>query len=406
MKKKQKESTNHHYLPRSILRNFSFDENSRLWIYDKLLAKQFTNTVDNVGSENEYNTILFNENRYNLEKEFQSFDDNLALICHKIIENGNLHCLTKDEYDYLYIIILVQMHRSPIVRSTIKTTNHQLNSIVNHITGNSNSEMDIDSNTIKAISLHTIFNDIEPLLKIIKSRLFLLLKTEKNYFITSDNAVVMIRHSEYENVSLTAPYTEIVFPISPNYAISLLPQILCNELKNTNVQCIDEIRNAVYRKESLILNNENVLFMNSAQLYSSKRFIYSNFELIDYLKNELQFVPEKKEKVSLYKIGGDALKANVRDNLHIVLYVDNFYYDYDIEKYIKSEVNQEILIVVGKPILDKYVYLKIPQMFIYEKKFPVIMIRHIVITKLRPEYNHFYYRIIPEMDFQLTTSST
>jgi hypothetical protein len=86
--------------------------------------------------------------------------------------------------------------------------------------------------------------------------------------------------------------------------------------------------------------------------------------------------------------------------------VDNFYYDYDIENYIKSKVNQEILIVAVKPVLDKYLYLKIPQMFIYEKKIPTIMIRHIFITKLKPEHNHFYYRIIPEMDFQLTNSST
>jgi len=95
----------------------------------------------------------------------------------------------------------------------------------------------------------------------------------------------------------------------------------------------------------------------------------------------------------------DALKANVRESLHIVLYINNYYYDFDIQNYVNSKKNQEVLLVLKEKTIDKYFGIKIPQIFIYDKKFPVLMIRNIVITKLEGENGLYYYRVIPETDF-------
>jgi hypothetical protein len=402
MAKKQNDSSNHHFLPQSILRNFAIDEKNRLYVYDKLLGKPFTNTTENIGSENNYNTIEYQGTVINLEESFQKYDDQLALVSKKIITNGDLKCLTPEEYDFLYVILLVQIHRSPITRTTLQTINKQLNTLMTSTMG-IKPEEDIDDNYAKILSLAAIFNNTEPLLEIIRPRYFILLQTNNDdtYFITSDNAVLLIGHSEYEPVSLKSSFTEICFPLSPKYSLSLLPQVICNDINNDKISSVKELKNAVINKQPLVIDKENAIYLNFAQVNQSKRFLYSKYDLQQYLSNELKYIPDKKEKKSLYNVGNEFLRANVRKNAHIVLYINSYFYDYDIHEYLNSKVNLEVLISLKTNVLDKYAHVKIPQIFFYDNQYPVRMIRNVKIARIDYKDSLYYYQVIPEFNIKL-----
>jgi hypothetical protein len=258
------------------------------------------------------------------------------------------------------------------------------------------------ANKAEKLSLETIFNSTDQLSELIKKRFFILQrpKNKDQYFLTSDNASVLISHSNYEPASLTSLYTEISFPLSPSYSLSLLPQIICDDLFNKDIDSIKEIREAVLEKKPLMLEVDNVIYLNSIQVNQSKRFIYSNNNIKEYLDNTLKIELKKKEYDSLIKIGNESLRANVRENLHVVLYLNNYYYDFDIIEYITSNKNMEVVLVLKSGTLDKYLGFRIPQLFIYENKYPVIMIRNVVLENMENDKELFYYRIIPEVNIE------
>ena len=107
-------SKKHHFLPRSILKNFTNQDNV-IFVYDKKVRKMYLNSIANVGAENQYNTVKIGGEVFNLEEIFNDFDGKLASVINRIITNGNI---VNEQHEFLRYAILVQLQRSPIQRSS------------------------------------------------------------------------------------------------------------------------------------------------------------------------------------------------------------------------------------------------------------------------------------------------
>ena len=152
------ESNNHHFLPQSILKNFTYDKKQHIHVYDKKSKKHFTNTISTVGSENKYNTFFIGGKEFNLEQIYSEYDSKVSYVTSKIIEYGNLYCLSGDDYSFLYYMMLVQLERSPIQRSTYIHLSEELNRFINK-TGYKSAYKVIDENSAKILSLKFILQE-------------------------------------------------------------------------------------------------------------------------------------------------------------------------------------------------------------------------------------------------------
>jgi hypothetical protein len=372
------ESNNHHFLPQSILKNFTYDKKQHIHVYDKKSKKHFTNTISTVGSENKYNTFFIGGKEFNLEQIYSEYDSKVSYVTSKIIEYGNLYCLSGDDYSFLYYMMLVQLERSPIQRSTYIHLSEELNRFINK-TGYKSAYKVIDENSAKILSLKFILQEKNDLFNVICKRPIVLLKG--NSFITSDNAVITHSHSPYDNGGLISKYLEMIFPISSKYCLSVVPEILIGiDKRKVKNQALLNILVGMETGESVIDSSEDILFRNSLQIIRSKRFIYSS-ETLDKISSELYEVfikkPEQKTSVSVVY---NTKNNQIRKQKHLVIEINLIYEDYDIVDY--ENKDETLIIEIDNTCkLLNYIGVEIDRISIFDNQYEVRMMRYVHILR-------------------------
>jgi hypothetical protein len=310
-------SIKHHFLPRTILRRFA-NKKELLFVYDKEAKREWLSNIINAGMENDYNTVSIGNTKYNLEDTFSSYDSTLGKTVDKIIKNGNLSCLDEMEYQALYFLVIVQLARSPIFRSTVESTSKQLSDILAKFDNNFTNYRP-DKERIKFFSLNDFDKHVISIYSEINSKKITLIKDAKDRFITSDNCVVYDTVLPYEFPSLSEYYTIIIFPISSSLLLlfstdTALQFLFGSEKYSTNENCIDD---------------KFVLAFNKMQLFMSKRFLYSKHSIEQYFNvNHIPCVEAATRTSTIGKIENFEPMRNVKIPLGkiLVINVDNTYY--------------------------------------------------------------------------------
>lgn len=152
--------------------------------------------------------------------------------------------------------------------------------------------------------------------------------------ITSDNAVIMHSISNYDQTSLKSPYTEVNFPISSEFALSLVPDKVVEGIEN-NSERYDDLRSL---KRSILtgcnfsISEEYRNLLNSLQVLRSKRFIYSNYDCSSFITEILEKNPKAANQESLLTLGPQK-NRNVSNEKHIVIWVDTNYHVCELVNY-------------------------------------------------------------------------
>ncbi|MER8562447.1 DUF4238 domain-containing protein [Mesorhizobium sp. M0578] len=118
MSKPPKPSRKHHYVTQAQLRHFARDEGrTQIYVFDKTTGKNFTSSILDAGSENDFNTITENGG-LNFEAMFDRVDDAGAAIVAQIVEPRSLSWMGEPEVVALADLGTVQMLRTKLDRET------------------------------------------------------------------------------------------------------------------------------------------------------------------------------------------------------------------------------------------------------------------------------------------------
>lgn len=300
-------SKTHHYVPQSLLKNFSIDEKEKqVFAFDKTNDSIRPHSIKNAGSEKYFYSIRINEKEFNFENLFQDADNTLPTIITKIIANQSLSVLTKDEQDFLFKLTALQIVRTRASLNILKKIHNTLLDITNRIS----KEWDIPKENFEPQIEHydeelykTTFLDLEELINnfasILRNKItYLCYTSDDDPYWCSDNPVVQNNHLNFGDIGLSNLGTDIHFPISKNFLIvfSCRSHLYQGELKSQLLQHANDTVNksieSINFKTKKNSEAENVLYYNSLQVRDSSRFVYSQVDNFNMAKNFLTDFPE------------------------------------------------------------------------------------------------------------------
>lgn len=273
-------SKNHHFVPRSILKNFSIKgKRKQIYVYDKKLNKSFPTGFSGAGSENYFNTIKSSEGNFNFEPLFDVFDSKLARISQKLIQERSFDLFNENDFNDLILIIAIQYCRVKMRRTNFQTFNDDVTSWARELLGKDfEIKPPLDDEQIKEITFQHIQN-IEPLLETLSKKDIYLAVGRSIPLWTSDNPVVMHNIYTTGKLGFNQRGIEIYYPISSTLAIGFTcPSIkyeLEKDYKTLNVEQ-KKILEVLSSKGKMECSNEQVKSLNYLQVVNSSRFLYSS----------------------------------------------------------------------------------------------------------------------------------
>lgn len=303
------ESKKHHFVPRFLLRNFHTEKNI-LHVFDKSTSSIFKSNADNVGHENNFNTIQIDDDNINLEHLYDDVDASGSLVISKILKAENTWDLSDLEMVTLARFVAAQFLRTPKSRTQIKDFNEQL---IDFVKKGKPEEEELPANLTKLseseaklIALSSL-QDVDEYASLILERHLVIYNTDIPLYI-SDNPVKLHNQRPGKLPGLNVIGTDIYLPISAN-------RILCFMCKSSRTILFNNI--ALLRKDrtkippamktvflSMVerkINSfsvPNTEFCNHLQVKSASRFIYSS-------SDDFSLAKEMTAENPNLKIGGD-----------------------------------------------------------------------------------------------------
>lgn len=330
-------SKNHHFVPQSILRNFSINGKERqIFVFDKQSYNKFPSSIEKAGSENNFNTIELGPSKINFEDAFKKIDDLTPVILRKIINSETLEILNNEELLKLSFIATVQFLRTKLQRtSSIDFLEQLKNRLVEseiNINGIENFES-LSNEDAKLISLGHL-SKIQNYVQYFTTKDLLLLKAvEHTDFWISDNPVVLHNTFPYGEIGLNAKGIEIYFPISSKFCLAFYCPSILLKLEKMFVRAEAEIDSddnwlkqlyfGIKNRKSVPAKLSSVNFINELQIHSSSRFIYSktdDFSFAEKVLNNNSLLRNVKSLYSLGKISAPPMKPNLPAGEYLVVY--------------------------------------------------------------------------------------
>lgn len=294
---------NHHYVPRFLLKNFTYGKKSRVYVFDKKDQKQFETNVRNIASQTGFYNINFKGISISFEESFSKLESICSKIIKKIVKEVSLSSLSEDEKRHLSIFIVTQHLRTPNARTRIYEYSKLLEEKFIEMgfdPNNIDNFKPIDKKEANIISLN-LLTDLELYLPHLVNKDWILLKGNKsNPFYISDNPIAMqnISDSMRGSIGFGVDGIEIYLPLSSTLTLALYCPSIINWMKQAyestkgsieigrmfveNLERFEEFIEALEVGSPVQIDEENIINLNSLQVYYAERQIYSsnnNFNL-------------------------------------------------------------------------------------------------------------------------------
>ncbi len=299
-------SKTHHYVPQSLLKNFSIQgKMKQVYAFDKQDDIIRPHSVKNAGSEKYFYSIRIEGEELNFESLFQDPDDSLATIIDKILKHETLEVLDEQERELLINLTSLQLLRTRESLNQIKKIQNTIVEISKRISKEWDvplenftpqiEEFDEEISKTKFLDLGQTLAEFS---SIIKSKVaYLCYTSDENPYWCSDNPVVYNNHLDFGEQGLRNNGTDVHFPISNNFLIvfACRSHLYQGPLKSKLLERANETEerfvNSINFKTKRISQPENVLYYNSLQVRDCTRFVYSFQENFDMAKSFLKDYP-------------------------------------------------------------------------------------------------------------------
>lgn len=216
------ESKRHHFVPQSILRRFAAAGSDRVWIYDKQTGASFASSVLQTGMERGFNIVVIDGKRINFEGDFNDVDGRMADLHTRLADSRRLGCLSTDDRNHLADAAAVQLLRTKMLRSTVRSVTDQLMGDMARVGLLSGELPSFDENAARQIARNAFHDRDGHRRSLAKLDLLLVRPEDGQKFWTSDNPIVRYNPQPYGETGLTSPGVEIYWPIAPDLTIAFL----------------------------------------------------------------------------------------------------------------------------------------------------------------------------------------
>ena len=305
-----KESVFHHFVPRSILRNFE-NEDGKIFVFDKKNSNSFASNINDAGAENNFNTSSIDGVKNNFEHIFQENDGKVAVLIRRLKELENDFNLSEEETYQLAKITLIQSFRTKLPRTdsigVAKDLAKKLGLLLRDMEEIEKNELPASMTEEGSKSITpSLLNKINELLPYYLERSVVVFRAnEQNPLWCSDNPVIIQNQDPQKGRALLNEGTHIYFPISKTLLVAFYCKETSYKIKIAYEICVKENRempinlkdlyNGIVNKKILKLDESEIYFYNFNQIINSSRFIYSSENEFLIAKDILSTNPQFRE---------------------------------------------------------------------------------------------------------------
>lgn len=318
MKKQEAYSTDvkkQHTVPRFLLDHFGYGKNKRkrrLFTYDKLNNKVYQQYIYDATTRNVFYNLKDHPENASLEPILGTIEAEAATAIKKIVSEKSLAKLTDEEKEKISIFVVIQQART---YNALKSLEFIMESIADKVRDMGLNPADVkelpNDDDLKNGFLHTILSAAEHAPLIFNKSWLLYETTDKDPFYISDNPVTLhndIDMGPYGNLGLASKGIQVHLPISSTLTLAFT----CPSIKDSALSAresfklldrffiaehftIDQIKdtfelaNAYENGNSLIIEKENVSFLNGLQIAYAEQYIFNqinDFSLIEKMLSD------------------------------------------------------------------------------------------------------------------------
>jgi hypothetical protein len=281
----------HHYVPQCLLRQFAIGSKKRqVYVFDKHTDSQFLSAIKDVACETGFNTVIVDGERKSFEGFFQQFDDALAAFLAALEANPNLVELNPAHLIRLPLIVACQITRTKIARTTIHSFATQMNARLEESgIGPVQNPIPIPTEEdLKRIAAQGLA-DSTRLGAILAEKHPILLEIGDGPLWLSDSPVVVQNSFPYGELGLKSLGIEVYLPLSPSRVLAFLcPSIEKKTLQLLTGHATEEVKagyahlyKAIQTGTTQCVPFITAGFLNTLQVQSSQRFLYSPTKTFD-----------------------------------------------------------------------------------------------------------------------------
>jgi len=310
-----------HYVPRFILRNFCFNEEEQIYVFDKKTEKVFQTNIKNVAAESGFYNFKDNNIKFSIERNLNNLETTVAEIIKKIIEQESLSNITKDERIKLSVFIAAQFFRVKQKRIIMKQVYEAVLDHIKKTGGDPNRIPGIISNDeeLNKLDIASLIDVIVESTPVFYDKTWMLFKSTKaQKFYISDNPITLQNHNDfspYGNLGLKFRGIEIYFPISSGLSLGIFESSMedtirwshsyLKDKKTTDlkvfgidkktIQDLKKLTDGLETGKSIQAEDGNVVNLNSLQVAFSARYVFSSNQDFDLVQKMLKKNPKLKE---------------------------------------------------------------------------------------------------------------
>ena len=305
MPSKLSESNNHHFVPRSVLRRFSPDEDrTYVIVFDKISGRTWPGGMATTGSGKGYNTLIQPDGaRLNFEPEFDETDAAYARVGEELAATRNISKLDDTARRELADVVAVQLLPTPIVRSTLGKLPRDLVEELKRVELPVPDEAELPTDDqVRQASRDLVATRTGTRNTLLAKDLMLFEPQGDARFWTSDHPVARYSGAPLGETGLQSLGVEIYLPI----AADLLLGFVCPSLRQTRIRRIDVTGPRTSTQTEVIelglplkIEDKVVGFFNSLQVEASQRFLYAMKDDFELARKVLALRPHLRGKDSL-----------------------------------------------------------------------------------------------------------
>lgn len=326
----------HHFVPQAQLRHFAADAERRsIFVFDKRSGKSFPTSILNVGSENDFNTVVFQGGEWNFEHIFGEVDARSARLVAQIIERRSIAWFQAGDRLALIDLVATQLLRTHVSRTTPKHLAGRLRELVRELGYDPDRNPDMAMPSDAALRLGAARRFLErgdhaaPLLRLVPA---LFAPSGRTRLIVSDHPVSRTNAFPYGDTGLASQGVIVSLPIAPDLSISLLcPTIVARyealdkaELEPERGARMHRVRDALRAGLRVEMDDDAVAASNRQQLAQSSRFLYSAIDDFGWARDLLAERPHLRRVESHVRLGeagsGPPPKPNMPAGLQLVVH--------------------------------------------------------------------------------------
>lgn len=337
-----------HYVPKLLLRNFSFgnSDSPQVHVFDKKEMRQFPASIDRICGERRYNDLHVKDGIVSHEPLMTGIENLAAPLITRICIGESVSTLFEIERLSISLFVGSLFMRPRLMREEVKAAAGHIERLAKEILAqkigsNATLQSAVDAASIdnlddfaKEVTLELHAENAKDFAEIISQKEWIILRpTPGRSFVISDNPIAMTNHrnySPYGNLGLTVPGVQMTLPLSPERALLMMCPTLLPEYQamrdesahlleqekalrvlgvNQDIAAldasiasrvmhhgiIDEFFSTVNGSRELVMAPEGVDEFNLNQVKQSYRFIIGNQSELDIAERLVQATPSLRD---------------------------------------------------------------------------------------------------------------